>query len=114
MQALRALSRTIKPAMAPARLNLAQRTMATGTVKWYNSTKGFGFITPDDGENDVFVHQTAIQCDGFRFLNEGERVDFDVVSTDRGVQAVNVTGVAGAPLERNFPRSEKRERSEEA
>ncbi|HET8724497.1 MAG TPA: cold-shock protein [Anaeromyxobacteraceae bacterium] len=63
--------------------------MATGTVKWFNDAKGFGFISQEGGE-DVFVHHTAISMDGFRTLKEGERVEFDVVQGPKGLQAANV------------------------
>ena len=62
----------------------------TGTVKWFNDDKGFGFITPEDGQKDCFVHHTAIQADGFKTLTEGERVEFDVVQGDKGPAAQNV------------------------
>jgi CspA family cold shock protein len=62
----------------------------TGTVKWFNPEKGFGFITRDNGEKDVFVHHTAIQGGGFRTLNDGERVEFDVVQGQKGPAAENV------------------------
>ncbi|UCC84398.1 MAG: cold-shock protein [Gemmatimonadota bacterium] len=62
----------------------------TGTVKWFNDSKGFGFITPEDGQKDCFVHHTAIQADGFKSLSEGERVEFDVVQGDKGPAAQNV------------------------
>jgi CspA family cold shock protein len=64
--------------------------MPTGTVKWFNDEKGFGFITPDDGSKDLFVHQTAIQGEGFRTLREGAKVSFDSEDGDRGPRAVNV------------------------
>ena len=64
--------------------------MATGTVKWFNDTKGFGFITQDNGGEDVFVHHTAIQMDGFRSLAEGQKVQFDVSKGPKGFQAQNV------------------------
>jgi CspA family cold shock protein len=66
-----------------------------GTVKWFNASKGFGFITRDDGEKDCFVHHTAIQGSGFKTLNEGERVEFDVVQGEKGPAAENVTRIEG-------------------
>ncbi len=65
--------------------------MATGTVKWFNNSKGFGFITPDDGSADVFVHFSAIVADGFRTLQEGQSVTYDVETGPKGPQASNVT-----------------------
>ncbi|MDH5395253.1 MAG: cold-shock protein [Gammaproteobacteria bacterium] len=64
--------------------------MATGNVKWFNESKGFGFITPDDGSKDVFVHFSAIASDGFRTLAEGQKVSFDVEDGPKGPQATNV------------------------
>ena len=61
-----------------------------GTVKWFNDDKGFGFITPEDGSKDCFVHHSAIQVDGFKSLKEGERVEFDAIERDRGRAAENV------------------------
>jgi CspA family cold shock protein len=66
--------------------------MATGTVKWFNNSKGFGFITPDDGSADVFVHFSAIASEGFRTLEEGQAVSYDVETGPKGPQASNVTG----------------------
>ncbi len=63
--------------------------MATGSVKWFNDAKGFGFISQEGGE-DVFVHHTAIQAEGFRTLTQGDRVEFDVVQGPKGLQAANV------------------------
>ena len=63
----------------------------TGTVKWFNDQKGFGFITPSDGSKDCFVHHSAIKADGFRSLAEGERVEFDMVQGQKGPAAENVT-----------------------
>lgn len=64
--------------------------MTTGKVKWFDSTKGFGFITPDDGSKDVFAHHTAIQGDGYKSLSENQEVTFDVTQGAKGPQAVNI------------------------
>jgi CspA family cold shock protein len=64
--------------------------VATGTVKWFNSEKGFGFITPEDGSADVFVHFSAIAGEGYRNLDEGQRVEFEVTQGQKGPQAANV------------------------
>lgn len=64
--------------------------MATGTVKWFNATKGFGFIAPEDGTPDVFVHQSDIQVNGYRELTEGQKVEFSVEPGDKGPKAANV------------------------
>ncbi len=63
----------------------------TGRVKWFNDQKGFGFITPDGGERDCFVHHSAIQMQGFRTLAEGDHVEFEIVQGDKGPSAQNVT-----------------------
>jgi cold shock protein len=65
----------------------------TGTVKWFNDAKGYGFITPENGDKDCFVHHTAIQADGFRSLAEGERVEFEIVQGQKGPAAEKVTKV---------------------
>ena len=62
----------------------------TGTVKWFNDEKGFGFITRDDGQKDVFCHHSAIKAEGFRSLAEGDKVEFDVVAGQKGPAAENV------------------------
>jgi cold shock protein len=67
--------------------------MATGTVKWFNDSKGFGFITPDGGGEDVFAHFSAIQSKGFKSLKEGQRVTFDVTEGPKGKQAANINPV---------------------
>lgn len=66
----------------------------TGVVKWFNGSKGFGFIERDNGDGDVFVHYTAINLDGFRTLDEGQRVEFTVVQGQKGLQAQDVRVVA--------------------
>ena len=64
--------------------------MSTGTVKWFNEKKGFGFITPDDGSEDVFVHYSNIGGDGFRTLSEGQKVEYDTGQGRKGPEATNV------------------------
>ncbi|WP_018232633.1 transcription antiterminator/RNA stability regulator CspE [Thioalkalivibrio thiocyanodenitrificans] len=64
--------------------------MSTGTVKWFNESKGFGFITPEDGSKDVFVHFSAIEASGFRTLAEGQQVSFEVTNGPKGLAAANV------------------------
>jgi len=64
--------------------------MSNGTVKWFNDSKGYGFITRDDGEPDVFVHHTSIQAEGFKSLSEGDKVTFEVSQGPKGPQASNV------------------------
>lgn len=66
--------------------------MATGTVKWFNDSKGFGFITPENGGSDLFAHFSAIQNSGFKTLTEGQRVDFDITAGPKGQQASNIRG----------------------
>jgi CspA family cold shock protein len=65
--------------------------MSTGKVKWFNESKGYGFIEPDGGGRDVFVHYSAIQGEGYKTLSEGQPVEFEVAQGDKGPQAANVT-----------------------
>jgi CspA family cold shock protein len=67
--------------------------MPTGTVKWFNADKGFGFITPEDGGKDLFVHHSGIEGDGYRSLDEGAKVTYEAQAGDKGPKAVNVTRV---------------------
>ncbi|NIH16504.1 MAG: transcription antiterminator/RNA stability regulator CspE [Buchnera aphidicola (Periphyllus lyropictus)] len=64
-----------------------------GNVKWFNESKGFGFITPEDGSKDVFVHFSAIQSDGFKTLSEGQSVEFEIIEGEKGPSASNVTNI---------------------
>ena len=65
--------------------------MSTGTVKWFNSTKGYGFISPDEGGEDLFVHHSEIQMQGYRELVEGQKVQFEITQGQKGLQASNVS-----------------------
>ncbi|MDP8258128.1 MAG: cold-shock protein [Candidatus Aadella gelida] len=64
--------------------------MAKGTVKWFNNSKGYGFITPEDGSQDVFVHHNSIQGEGYKSLDEGQSVEFEVQQGQKGPEAINV------------------------
>ena len=68
--------------------------MLTGSVKWFNNAKGYGFIIQDNGDKDVFVHHSAILMEGYRSLNEGERVEYEIEQTPKGPAAVNVRKIA--------------------
>lgn len=92
------LSRSFK--FSGALSAVAHRGFATGTVKWFNRTKGFGFIVDDADSRDVFVHHTSINSNGYRFLNEGERVQFEHSGEGDRRAATNVVGEDGNPLPR--------------
>src|SRR3712207_7788349 len=79
----------------PKSITQGRRIMPQGTVKWFNADKGYGFITPDGGGKDCFVHFSAIQGSGFRSLDAGERVEFEVGQGQKGPQAENVTRLGG-------------------
>ena len=64
--------------------------MARGTVKWFNNAKGFGFIGPEDGSKDIFVHYSAIQLEGYKGLREGQKVEYEITQGEKGPQAANV------------------------
>jgi CspA family cold shock protein len=68
--------------------------MATGTVKWFNNAKGYGFVTPDDGDQDIFVHFSAIEMDGYKTVKEGQKVQFEVNEGPKGLHAANVTMIS--------------------
>jgi cold shock CspA family protein len=100
------LSAVAKPAFSTPAMSMPMRFFATeaertaGTVKWFNTMKGFGFIVPDSEGVDVFVHQTAIRAEGFRSLADGERVEFEVEIDENGrSRAIEVTGPEGAAVQ---------------
>jgi CspA family cold shock protein len=67
--------------------------MATGTVKWFNNAKGYGFVTPDQGEQDIFIHFSAITMDGYKTLKEGQKVQFELEEGPKGLHAANLQSV---------------------
>jgi len=68
--------------------------MATGTVKWFNNAKGYGFLTPDEGEQDIFIHFSAIAMDGYKTLKEGQKVEFELEEGPKGLHAANLQTVS--------------------
>jgi CspA family cold shock protein len=84
-------STTIFRVTPPDNIQEDASAMATGTVKWFNDSKGFGFITPDDGSEDLFAHFSAINMNGFKTLKEGQKVSFEVTQGPKGKQASNIT-----------------------
>lgn len=67
--------------------------MATGTVKWFNNAKGYGFVTPDQGEQDIFIHFSAISMDGYKTLKEGQKVQFELEEGPKGLHAANLQSI---------------------
>ena len=82
--------------------------MATGIVKWFNDAKGFGFITPDEGGEDLFAHFSAITMNGFKTLKEGQKVSFDVVQGPKGKQASNIQAASGIGYRTKKPGAQRR------
>lgn len=70
--------------------------MATGTVKWFNNAKGYGFVTPDQGEQDIFIHFSAISMDGYKTLKEGQKVQFELEEGPKGLHASNLQSISDA------------------
>ena len=68
--------------------------MATGTVKWFNNAKGYGFVTPDQGDQDIFIHFSAIVMDGYKTLKEGQKVQFDLQEGPKGLHAANLQSIS--------------------
>ena len=83
-------SKFINPGFVPSVAPRAEVTMQSGTVKWFNDAKGFGFITPDGGGEDLFAHFSAINMPGFKTLKEGQKVSFEVTTGPKGKQASNI------------------------
>ena len=80
--------------------------MPTGTVKWFNNAKGFGFILPDEGGDDLFAHYSSINMEGYRTLKAGQSVTFDVEKGDKGLHAKNIKTAAAAPIKAAEPQLE--------
>ncbi|KAL3771233.1 hypothetical protein ACHAWO_005173 [Cyclotella atomus] len=97
--AITASTRTTLPSAFATRF-FSDASRVTGTVKWFDAKKGFGFLIPDDGTTDIFVHHSSIHADGFRSLGDGEQVEFEVMEEPNGrLKAMNVTGPNGAPVQ---------------
>jgi CspA family cold shock protein len=77
--------------MSDTPMSAGESPKSTGTVKWFNDAKGFGFITPDDGGEDLFAHFSSIQMNGFKTLKEGQKVAFEIIQGPKGKQALNIT-----------------------
>lgn len=79
--------------------------MATGTVKWFNNAKGYGFILPDDGGEDLFAHYSSIEMDGYKTLKAGQTVSFDTIGGDKGLHATNITATESTDVEKDAENS---------
>ena len=90
--------------------------MPTGTVKWFNNAKGYGFILADEGGEDLFAHYSAIQMEGYRTLKAGQQVTFDIIKGDKGYHAsnINVASSADSPADADSPSETRSEREKEA
>eukprot|EP01039_Chlorochromonas_danica_P018458 gene18458-22200_t len=95
----RSIAQSVKLATTISRRMFSSSERQTGTVKWFNTQKGFGFINPTNGGEDFFVHQTNIRTNGFRSLADGEAVEFDIVRENGRLSAINVTGPNGAEVQ---------------
>ena len=93
MQALAGRSFKKHPPRSSTHILWRSSHLPTGTVKWFSDDKGFGFITPDDGDKDLFVHHTGINGEGYRSLQEGSKVSYDPEQGDKGPKAVNVSTI---------------------